>query len=178
MQAPYSIRPLNISLQAFQPTGKLRSQFCMLHSYPHPFPYSELTDFREFLFHLVLSKNKIIVAEINIYVDIDNKCLSTDFNSLLNSIGFSQQSKLISPLHRGEQPFYSFLLMTGRLSCWCNSLTAVLGTVAPLKRGSRTEEVSSWCNSEIHCLKRISWKLVRKWLYSNSDKFCLVGKKV
>ena len=57
--------------------------------YRPPGPYSEfLSEFSEFLSQLVLSTDKVF--DFNIHVDVENDSLNINFNSILDSIGFSQ----------------------------------------------------------------------------------------
>ena len=60
--------------------------------YRPPGPYTVfLTEFAEFLSNLVLESNKLCVTgDLNIHVDVESNSLSSAFNSLIESIGFSQ----------------------------------------------------------------------------------------
>ena len=66
--------------------------------YRPPGPYSEfLSEFSEFLSQLVLSTDKVIVVgDFIIHVNVENDSLNIHFNSILDSIGFSQCSQTYS----------------------------------------------------------------------------------
>uniref|UniRef100_A0A8C9XHM2 Reverse transcriptase domain-containing protein n=1 Tax=Sander lucioperca TaxID=283035 RepID=A0A8C9XHM2_SANLU len=78
-----SFESLVLNLQ--HPTWKTVQPIIFVVVYRAPGPYSE------FLSCVVLQSDKVlIVGDFNIHVDIDSNSLSTAFNSLLDSIGFSQ----------------------------------------------------------------------------------------
>ena len=60
--------------------------------YRPPGPYTVfLSEFAEFLSSLVLESNKLcLTGDLNIHVDVETNSLSNAFNSLIESIGFSQ----------------------------------------------------------------------------------------
>ncbi|KAK2873784.1 hypothetical protein Q8A73_024409, partial [Channa argus] len=82
----------SLTLSLSHPNWKTQKPLLFVIVYRPPVPYSEfLIEFSDFLADLVLSTDKvIIVGDFNIHVDADSNCLSTAFNSLLDSIGFSQ----------------------------------------------------------------------------------------
>uniref|UniRef100_A0AAQ6IH18 Reverse transcriptase domain-containing protein n=1 Tax=Anabas testudineus TaxID=64144 RepID=A0AAQ6IH18_ANATE len=82
----------SLTLSLSDPNWKNPKPVLFVIVYRPPVPYSEfLTEFSEFLSDLVLSADKvIIVGDFNIHVDVDDNCLNTAFNSLLDSIGFTQ----------------------------------------------------------------------------------------
>ncbi|XP_051806672.1 uncharacterized protein LOC127534728 [Acanthochromis polyacanthus] len=82
----------NLTLSLSHPNLKAQKPVLFVVIYRPPAPYSEfLSQFSDFLSELVLSSDKvIIVGDFNIHVDIDSDSLTTAFNSLLDSIGFSQ----------------------------------------------------------------------------------------
>uniref|UniRef100_A0A8D0CS33 Reverse transcriptase domain-containing protein n=3 Tax=Sander lucioperca TaxID=283035 RepID=A0A8D0CS33_SANLU len=82
----------NLVLNLQHPTWKTVQPIIFVVVYRAPGPYSEfLSEFSEFLSCVVLKSDKVlIVGDFNIHVDVDSNSLSTAFNSLLDSIGFSQ----------------------------------------------------------------------------------------
>ncbi|KAK2879923.1 hypothetical protein Q8A73_023735, partial [Channa argus] len=82
----------SLTLSLSHPNWKTQKSLLFVIVYRPPVPYSEfLIEFSDFLADLVLSTDKvIIVGDFNIHVDADSNCLNTAFNSLLDSIGFSQ----------------------------------------------------------------------------------------
>ena len=85
-----SFESLVLNLQ--HPKWKTLQPIIFVVIYRAPGPYSEfLSEFSEFLSCLVLKSDQVLlVGDFNIHVDVDNDSLSTAFNSLLDSIGFSQ----------------------------------------------------------------------------------------
>ncbi|XP_054869434.1 uncharacterized protein LOC129349621 [Amphiprion ocellaris] len=82
----------NLTLSLSHPDLKAQKPVLFVVVYRPPAPSSEfLSQFSDFLSDLVLSSDKvIIVGDFNIHVDVDSDSLTTAFNSILDSIGFSQ----------------------------------------------------------------------------------------
>ncbi|XP_054860077.1 uncharacterized protein LOC129347328 [Amphiprion ocellaris] len=82
----------NLNLSLSHPDLKAQKPVLFVVVCRPPAPYSEfLSQFSDFLSDLVLSSDKvIIVGDFNIHVDVDSDSLTTAFNSILDSIGFSQ----------------------------------------------------------------------------------------
>ena len=82
----------NLTLSLSNPNLKAQKPVLFVVVYRPPGPYTEfLSQFSDFLSDLVLSSDKvIIVGDFNIHVDVNSDSLTTAFNSILDSIGFSQ----------------------------------------------------------------------------------------
>ncbi|XP_055361200.1 uncharacterized protein LOC129603535 [Betta splendens] len=100
----------SLTLSLSHPDSKTQKPVVFCIVYRPPAPYSVfLTEFFEFLSDLVLSTDKVIVVgDFNIHVDVDSNCLSTAFNTLIDTIGFTQQVN--EPTHRFNHTLY--LVMT------------------------------------------------------------------
>ena len=82
----------SLILSFSHPKWKSQKPLVFVVVYRPPGPYSEfLSEFSEFLSQLVLSTDKVIVVgDFNIHIDVENDSLNVNFNSILDSIGFSQ----------------------------------------------------------------------------------------
>ena len=73
------------------PNSKATQPVTLVTLYRPPGPYTEfLSEFSDFLSALVVNSDKIlIVGDFNIHMDNENNSLTIAFQSLIDSIGFS-----------------------------------------------------------------------------------------
>ena len=79
-------------LHLMHPNSKATQPVTLVTLYRPPGPYTEfLSEFSDFLSALVVNSDKIlIVGDFNIHMDNENNSLTIAFQSLIDSIGFSQ----------------------------------------------------------------------------------------